>query len=335
MTRVACQHNGNSLPICHRKGDFGSKTCWHRLCLFVWQRRIDMSTITNVNTTTAYIAPVAAYAPATTATSFSQTMALAQTSRSWLSTADVSQASRPNIKQFMDRTGAEFLDASELIYGVVGSNTEVRDWTAIMASEDPITAARQATGQMYGRTDITPRTDATYMGDTDTVAKEGNFAVRLLKDEDNQVLDQGLKLIDAQGLLLRDAGNNPKTIARNAWLFGFDTQPLAKLAQASATVSEALGKAVQQASTMPPAANTAVAVSQPPVLVMAPENLSLLGLSGLALLSSPQPVAEPLVTAQKDDQASSPSLEQVLQEAVVSAFEYLDSSTYRSSLFSK
>ena len=44
------------------------------------------------------------------------------------------------------------------------------------------------------------------------MAKEGNFAVRLLKDEDNKVVDQGLKLIDAQGLLLRDAGNSPETI---------------------------------------------------------------------------------------------------------------------------
>ena len=233
----------------------------------------------------------------------------------------------------MDRSGAPFLDASELIYGVVGSNTDVRDWAAIMASGDPISAARQATGQMYGRTDITPRTDAHYMGASDTLAREGNFAVRLLKDELNQVKDQGLKLIDAQGLLLRDAGSSPETIARNAWLFGFDTQPLAKLAQAAATVSADLGKAVAQASTMVPSVIKAITASDTPVLTMAAENISLLGLTGLTAQNTSPAKAEPVVTAQKDDQATSPSLEQVLQDAAAKAFGYLDSSAYLSSLF--
>ena len=295
-----------------------------------------MSTINTVrNTPTAYVAPIAVDAPATSSASFSNTLAVAQAPKTLLTTAEACSASRPNIKAFMDRTGAQFLDASELIYGVVGSNTDVRDWTAIMASNDPISAARQATGQMYGRTDITPRNDATYMGQGDTVAREGNFAVRLLKDEDNKVVDQGLKLIDAQGLLLRDAGNSPETIARNAWLFGFDTQPLAQLTVAAATVSTDLGKAVQQASvknTFTNITNTnTVNTAQMPVL--AADNAKLLGLSGLTLLSTTQSVAEPVVTAQKDDQASSPSLEQVLQDAAAKAFAHPDSATYLSSLF--
>lgn len=292
-----------------------------------------MSTISSVNNPSlGYVAPLAVDSP-TVSSSFSQTFAVAQASKSWLTTAETSQAHRPNVKEFMDRFGAPFLDASELIYGVVGSNTDVRDWSAIMASDDPISAARQATGQMYGRTDITPRTDAAYMEAGDTVAKEGNFAVRLLKDEDNQVVDQGLKLIDAQGLLLRDAGTTPETIARNAWLFGFDTQPLAKLAQAAATISADLGRAVQQASTTTPAARTAVAISQAPVMTMAAENVSLLGLTGLTELTTTPVKAEPVVTAQKDDQASSPSLEQVLQEAAAKAYGYFDSSTYLNRLF--
>ena len=292
-----------------------------------------MSTISSVsNPSLGYVAPIAVDSP-TVASSFGQTLAVAQAPKSWLTTAETSQAHRPNVKEFMDRSGAPFLDASELIYGVVGSNTDVRDWAAIMASQDPISAARQATGQMYGRTDITPRTDATYMGEADTVAKDGNFAVRLLKDEDDQVLDQGLKLIDAQGLLLRDAGSNPETIARNAWLFGFDTQPLAKLAQAAATVSADLGRAVEQASTTSPATNTATAFSQAPVLTMAIENVSLLGLTRLTEQTTATTMPEPVVTAQTDDQATSPSLEQVLQDATANAFEYIDSATYLSSLF--
>ena len=296
-----------------------------------------MSTISSVNNQPlGYVAPSSVDSP-TVSSNFGQTLAVAQAPKSWLTTAETSQAHRPNIKEFMDRLGAPFLDASELIYGVVGSNTDVRDWSAIMASDDPMSAARQATGQMYGRTDTTPRTDAVYMGASDTVAKEGNFAVRLLKDENNKVLDQGLKLIDAQGLLLRDAGSNPETIARNAWLFGFDTQPLAKLAQAAATVSPDLGRVVQQASITAPAANTATAVPQAPVLTMAAENVSLLGLTGLTAQTTAQTTApakvEPFVTAQKDDQATSPSLQQVLQEAAANAFSHLDSATYLNTLF--
>lgn len=293
-----------------------------------------MSTISSVSyPSLGYVASTAVDSP-TVSSNFGQTLAVAQAPKSWLTTAEASQAHRPNIKEFMDRLGAPFLDASELIYGVIGSNTDVRDWSSIMASEDPISAARQATGQMYGRTDITPRTDAAYMGASDTVAKEGNFAVRLLKGEDNKVLDQGLKLIDAQGLLLRDAGSNPETIARNAWLFGFDTQPLAKLAQAAAIISPDLGRAVQQASNTDPAANKVTAVPQAPVLTMAAENVSLLNLTAQTTAQTTAPaIVEPVFTAQIDDQATSPTLQQVLQEAAANAFSHLDSATYLNSLF--
>lgn len=100
----------------------------------------------------------------TVKSNFGKTLAVAKSPKSWLTTAETSQAQRPSIKEFMDRSKAPFLDASELIYGVVGSNTDVRDWSAIMASDDPISAARQATGQMYGRTHITPRTVTVYLG---------------------------------------------------------------------------------------------------------------------------------------------------------------------------
>ena len=292
-----------------------------------------MSTINTVLYTPAtYAAPIAVDAPTTSSANFSSTLAVAQAPKTLLTTAEASSASRPNIKAFMDRTGAQFLDASELIYGVVGSNTDVRDWTAIMASNDPISAARQATGQMYGRTDITPRTDATYMGQGDTVAKEGNFAVRLLKDEDNKVVDQGLKLIDAQGLLLRDAGSSPESIARNAWLFGFDTQPLAKLTAAAAMISEGLGQAVQQASAMVSPPSAVVAATQLPVLTMAEQTERMTATSGIVLTSVPIN-EEPAVTPQDDVQASAPALEEAIAEAAATAFSYVDTATYLNSLF--
>lgn len=188
--------------------------------------------------------------PTTTSTSFSQSLSAVQTPKSWVTTAEASRVSRPNITTFMERTGAAFNDAAGVIFGVVGSNTDVRDWSAIMSSEDPMTSVRQATAQMYGRTDISPRTDAFYMDNSNTLARDGNFAILQLKDEQGKVTDQGLKLIDAQGLVLRDAGGSAKRIARNAWLFGFDTQPIAKLAKSASSVSENLGKAMTQASQM-------------------------------------------------------------------------------------
>lgn len=265
----------------------------------------NMSTISSINNSPAgYVTNIAVDTSTAAASSFSQALTVAQTPKSWLTTTQASLAQRPSIKEFMDLTGAEFLDASELIYGVIGSNTDVRDWSAVMASADPITAARQATNQMYGRIDMPQLTDATYMKASDTVAIEGNFAVRLPKDFDEHAGHHGLKLIDAQGLLLRDAGTTPETIARNAWLFGFDTQPLAKLAQAVANVSADLGQVFQQASAITPAAQQAA--------------------TNTALV----------VKAQTDDQATtSPSLEQLLQEAATKAFSYPDTSTYLKSLF--
>ena len=44
--------------------------------------------------------------------------------------------------------------ASSLLYGVVGSNTDTRNWSAIMESENPVVAAQIATAQMYGGTTV-------------------------------------------------------------------------------------------------------------------------------------------------------------------------------------
>ncbi len=65
--------------------------------------------------------------------------------------ANVNQyaSNRPNLREFMDSTGADYSAAVDAIYGSVGSNVDVRDWDAIMASNDPLSAAREATRQMY------------------------------------------------------------------------------------------------------------------------------------------------------------------------------------------
>lgn len=57
--------------------------------------------------------------------------------------------SKPSIKEFMDATGADFLTASNVIYGDVGANLDTRDWGAIMASADPLGSAKTGLATMY------------------------------------------------------------------------------------------------------------------------------------------------------------------------------------------
>jgi hypothetical protein len=61
---------------------------------------------------------------------------------------------RPSITDFMNKTGADFRTASDMVHGVVGSNQDTRDWAAIMASDDPLAASRKATYDMYGGVSI-------------------------------------------------------------------------------------------------------------------------------------------------------------------------------------
>ena len=63
---------------------------------------------------------------------------------------------RPSLGEWMSKSGLDFNTAADLYNGVVGSNKDTRDWTAIMAAEDPVAAARRATYNMYGG--VTERT---------------------------------------------------------------------------------------------------------------------------------------------------------------------------------
>ena len=67
---------------------------------------------------------------------------------------------KPDISQLMSKAGVDFLTASDLLYGVVGSNQDTRNWGAIMAAADPAAAARQATANMYGGVNVGTVNDA-------------------------------------------------------------------------------------------------------------------------------------------------------------------------------
>ena len=59
-------------------------------------------------------------------------------------------SNRPNMREFMDATGATSAQASQALYGSVGSNVDIRDWDKIMDSENILQASQAATSQMYG-----------------------------------------------------------------------------------------------------------------------------------------------------------------------------------------
>jgi hypothetical protein len=156
------------------------------------------------------------------------------------------RTSRPNMREFMDATGADATDASELLYGVIGSNQDLRNWEAIMASDNPIDAARAATRQLYNSDhDYQLRQHADFgterFADTlaahslapeTTIARSGNFAIHGTPDEarPGSFATTSLMAVSSTGLLLRGAGATKDQIERTAWLFGFDTSGIAGMA---------------------------------------------------------------------------------------------------------
>jgi NAD(P)-dependent dehydrogenase (short-subunit alcohol dehydrogenase family) len=158
---------------------------------------------------------------------------------------DTSRAARPNMREFMDATGANSMDASELLYGVIGSNGDYRDWDAIMSSDHPIDAARAATGQLYnssltyamvndasyGTPAFTGELVAKSLTAETTLGKQGNFAIHAAADTSS------LMAVSGSGLLLRGAGSSQEQIERTAWLFGFSTEGLGALASKAETTA--------------------------------------------------------------------------------------------------
>ena len=78
---------------------------------------------------------------------------------------DPANPRKPNMRELMEALSGRSVEAlyadansnwqdtsrlaSELLYGVVGSNDDTRNWNAIMGSSDILKAARQATGEIY------------------------------------------------------------------------------------------------------------------------------------------------------------------------------------------
>lgn len=131
---------------------------------------------------------------------------------------------KPSIAAFMSATGTDFDTASSTLYGVIGSNNDLRDWSAIMAADDPLLAARQATGALYASNLDYGSTNSFHPTADQTLASSGNFA---WLNVDNS---QGLWLMDGKGGALRQLPLSAPDILRAARDFGVDPSKLSGLA---------------------------------------------------------------------------------------------------------
>ncbi len=136
-----------------------------------------------------------------------------------------SKTQKPSIKEFMDATGCDYEDATQMLYGVVGSNKEVRDWGKIMSVADPMNAARAATNAMYQNDTSITNKGAYKPQSTSVIAQSGNYAY---------IIEGGisrLMLADKAGNLLTEVSlYNPADIYRKSMNFGFDVRELSNIA---------------------------------------------------------------------------------------------------------
>ena len=120
---------------------------------------------------------------------------------------------KPNMRELMEAISGKDLEtlyaeneeslqeistqASDLLYGVIGSNTDTRDWLSIMKSENILGAVREQTGIMYR-----PKIDIV-----------SNF------DENDNLLEQTAVIKDNKGNTLRSLSND--TISAEEELLNF------------------------------------------------------------------------------------------------------------------
>ncbi len=202
----------------------------------------------------------------------------------------ISAMVKPSSAVFAQFAGVSETDAVSILHGVVGSNTDTRDWGAIMASDDPLGAARAATAAMYGTPPGTGVVQTIHPATGEPRLQSGNFAVDMVPvastvssygggatELASRETEPALYLVDKQGEVLRHAGDTAAQVSRNAWLFGFDLAPLKQLAASLQAAAPQLADTMAQASSaqftaqgqpqlqLQPAANTTNTVVAPAV----------------------------------------------------------------------
>ncbi|MDP3301984.1 MAG: hypothetical protein Q8S36_08480 [Sulfuricurvum sp.] len=167
-----------------------------------------------------------------------------------LSDETMADASRkPSMLEFMNATQVDAQTASDVLYGVIGSNQDLRDWEAIMSSYDPLKSARISTGAMYNsdldyaaasieaetlilEDEISDTDTQVPIVESSTIAESGNFAYietsTFVDDVEDAIVTSSFALIDGQGRVLTTV-SDPSSLAKQATNFGFDLSELVEL----------------------------------------------------------------------------------------------------------
>ena len=121
--------------------------------------------------------------------------------------------------------------SSQLLYGVVGSNVDTRNWDAIMSSSDPVIAAQIATSQMYGGTTVA------YQAGGYQTDEAGNTLIGA--DGNPTLLPAALYVVGGNGTILTSLGTNADSMASTLQSFG--VQDASWIDTVSPTMGNALG----------------------------------------------------------------------------------------------
>lgn len=147
------------------------------------------------------------------------------------------RSSVPSIAEFREKTGVDFKTAAFFLGGAIGRGPDMRDWTAIMSSNDSLAAARRATGQLLGPGEHSSFVAAEFesigykpVQDRNVVAQAGNFAV---VDHGTSRAGQRLSLevVDTNGHVGYPIHWNEASIRDAGRDFGIPLAPLVDLAE--------------------------------------------------------------------------------------------------------
>lgn len=142
---------------------------------------------------------------------------------------------RPNLREFMNMTKLDYVDANEILYGVIGANSDLRNWAQIINSENPVDAARAATGQLYNSDknyEMTKHKSSETEGFSAVVNAHSLITKNVVRRTQNFAdieTSNGITetlAVTSSGLILRGAGSSQAQIEKTAWLFGFSTEGL-------------------------------------------------------------------------------------------------------------
>ena len=136
---------------------------------------------------------------------------------------DPNNPRKPNMRELMEAMSGKHVEdlyhdpeenwkkisreASEILYGVVGTNEDTRDWSSIMSSSDILTNAREQTGLMYD-----PEVSIQSNFNDEGILIE---QVALIKDNKNNILRSLPNNVSAAEEVLLNFGATKKSIPMN------------------------------------------------------------------------------------------------------------------------